>query len=538
MEKRAILAVVLSLAVLFIYQIFFVKPPATTQQTPPQKETVASEKPAATIAPSAQDATIQQKPFLSQQVTEAEKDIRVNTPLYSAIFTTRGGALKSFRLKDYYETPGKRDKPVELVQLTGNMPRPLLVSYPESSIDVPPEGTFAADKNVLDIAKTAVSQQLTFSQTYPNAVKVEKIYTFYAGKYTFDLEVKVFNLCPNSINENIRLTWTQFVDPAAKTGSYDGHKGPISFIAKDIERQDIKKLDTEKMLGPNVSWGGFESKYFIASMIPHYPSLTNITSSKDSNNIVSVTLKGPKNLIPPGQSASFMYTMYLGPKDYNILKEQGIGLENAIDFGSWLKWLAMPLLIVLKFLYKFVHNYGIAIIILTILIKIFFWPLGNKSYKSMKEMQKLQPKLVELREKFKDDKAKLGQETMALYKAHKVNPFGGCIPMLVQIPVFFGLYRALLYAIELRHSPWFGWIQDLSAKDPYYITPILMGATMFIQQRMSPPMSDPMQNKMMMLMPIIFTFMFLNFPSGLVIYWLFNNILSIGQQYYVNQKVS
>jgi YidC/Oxa1 family membrane protein insertase len=538
MEKRAIFAVVLSLAVLFIYQIFFVKPPATTQQTPPQKENVASEKPAATIAPSAQGATIQQKPFLSQQVTEAEKDIRVNTPLYSAIFTTRGGALKSFRLKDYYETPGKRDKPVELVQLTGNMPRPLLVSYPESSIDVPPEGTFAADKNVLDIAKTNVSQQLTFSQTYQNAVKIEKIYTFYAGKYTFDLEVKVFNLSPNPINENIRLTWTQFVDPAAKTDSYSGHEGPISFIAKEPERQDIKKLDTEKMLGPNVSWGGFESKYFIASMISHYPSLTNITSSIDSNNIVSVTLKGPKNLIPPGQAASFMYTMYLGPKDYNMLKEQGVGMENAIDFGSWMKWLAMPLLIVLKFLYNFVHNYGIAIIFLTILIKFLFWPLGNKSYKSMKEMQKLQPKLVELREKFKDDKAKLGQETMALYKAHKVNPFGGCIPLLVQIPVFFGLYRALLYAIELRHSPFFGWIQDLSAKDPYYITPILMGATMFIQQRMSPPMSDPMQNKMMMLMPIVFTFMFLNFPSGLVIYWLFNNIISIGQQYYVNKKVS
>lgn len=538
MEKRAIFAVVLSLAVLFAYQIFFVKPPDTKQQPPTQKEKVASEKPAATIAPSAQGVIIQQKTVSSQQVAEAEKDINVTTPLYSAVFTTRGGALKSFHLKNYHETLEKPNKQVELVQLTGGMPRPLLVSFPESSIDVPPEGTFSADKNVIDVDKSAEAKRLTFSQTYPNALRVEKIYTFHPGKYTFDLEVKVFNLSPNPINEKLRLTWVQFVDPAAKTDSYSGHNGPISFIAKDIERQKINKLDTEKILGPNVSWGGFESKYFIASMIPHYPSLTNITFSKDSDNIVSVTLKGPQNTIPPGQAASFIYTMYLGPKDYNIMKEQGIGLENAIDFGSWMKWLAMPLLIVLKFLYKFVHNYGIAIIILTILIKIFFWPLGNKSYKSMKEMQKLQPKLVELREKCKDDKAKLGQETMALYKAHKVNPFGGCIPMLVQIPVFFGLYRALLYAIELRHSPWFGWVQDLSAKDPYYITPILMGATMFIQQRMSPPMSDPMQNKIMMLMPIIFTFMFLNFPSGLVIYWLFNNILSIGQQYYVNQKVS
>jgi len=198
----------------------------------------------------------------------------------------------------------------------------------------------------------------------------------------------------------------------------------------------------------------------------------------------------------------------------------------------------MPMLIILKYLNEFVKNYGIAIIILTILIKILFWPLGNKSYESMKAMQKLQPKMVELREKYKDDKQKLSQETMALYRAHKVNPMGGCLPMLIQIPVFFGLYKALLYAIELRHAPFFWWIQDLSAKDPYYITPIIMGATMFVQQKMTPTAGDPMQQKIMLFLPIIFTFLFLNFPSGLVIYWLFNNILSIGQQYYVNKKHS
>ncbi len=153
----------------------------------------------------------------------------------------------------------------------------------------------------------------------------------------------------------------------------------------------------------------------------------------------------------------------------------------------------------------------------------------------MKEMQKLQPKMQELREKYKDDKQKLSQETMALYKTHKVNPLGGCLPILIQIPVFFGLYKVLLYAIELRHSPFFFWIQDLSAKDPYYITPIIMGATMFIQQKMTPTMGDPMQAKIMLLMPVVFTFLFLNFPSGLVLYWLFNNIISIGQQVYINK---
>jgi len=155
----------------------------------------------------------------------------------------------------------------------------------------------------------------------------------------------------------------------------------------------------------------------------------------------------------------------------------------------------------------------------------------------MQEMKKLQPKIAELKERYKNDQQKIGAETMALYKAHKVNPFGGCLPIVIQIPIFFGLYKALLYSIELRHSPFFWWIQDLSAKDPYYITPIIMGATQFIQQKMTPTMGDPMQAKLMLFMPVIFTFFFLNFPSGLVIYWLFNNIFSIGQQYYMNKKL-
>ncbi|MBE9547279.1 MAG: membrane protein insertase YidC, partial [Proteobacteria bacterium] len=310
-------------------------------------------------------------------------------------------------------------------------------------------------------------------------------------------------------------------------------------VKDSVHREKIKKLGARKFLGPDVSWGGFEDKYFIASMIPQKPSLTSLVAFKDSRNVISVDLKGPKNLIPPGQAGLFNYSLYLGPKDYDILKAEGVGLENSIDFGSWIKWLALPLLVVLKFLHQYVHNYGIAIIILTILIKIVFWPLGNKSYKSMKEMQKLQPMMLKLREKYKDDKTRINQETMALYKKHKVNPLGGCLPMVIQIPVFFGLYRALLYSIELRHSPFFWWIQDLSAKDPYYITPVVMGATMFLQQKMSPQMGgDSMQQKVMLWMPVIFTFMFLNFPSGLVIYWLLNNILGIGQQYYINKQPS
>ena len=536
MDKRTVLAIVLSILVLFVYQTFFVKPPPKKPVTA-QQEAAATKPSDGKEKGSVPEPALPVKTVIKAQTAVQEKDIPVETNLYKAVFTTRGGALKSLKLKGYRKTMASDSELIELVDVKEDMVRPLNITFPESSISIPGDGMYTADVNTVDIINAPDKRRLTFSQTYPSQVKVEKVYTFHPDKFVFDLEVRVYNLSAGPISEKALLSWHQYVDPKAETDSYT-HEGPVIFVAKTIEREEVKKIDKDKLFGPDVSWCGFETKYFIASMIPQNPSLTSTTVSKDSRNLVSTSLSGPKNLIPSGQAGLFSYNFFLGPKDHNLLKVQGIGLENAIDFGSWMKWLAMPLLVVLQYLNEYVKNYGIAIIILTILIKIIFWPLGNKSYQSMKEMQKLQPKMLEMREKYKDDKQKLSQETMAMYKAHKVNPMGGCLPMLIQIPVFFGLYKTLLYAIELRHAPFIWWIQDLSAKDPYYVTPIIMGATMFIQQKMSPPAGDPMQQKIMLFLPIIFTFLFLNFPSGLVIYWLFNNILSIGQQYYVNKQHS
>jgi YidC/Oxa1 family membrane protein insertase len=561
MDKRTLLAVVLSVIVLMVYQNFFVKPPVKTAPAPTQQEASVSSQttPAAPGKPSApatiQTATTGRMPA-AQAVTGAERDIIVETPLYRAVLSTRGAALKSFQLKQYKTEvansedivdifmrligqgkpkPAGGPKPIELVHVLEGMPRPLSVSFPDSTVTIPDGGFYEVDGSLLDMTKGVEPRRLTFTQTYPGELRIDKTFTFHPDKYSFELEVRVHNLGAVPLNQSGGLTWYQYVDPNAPVDSY-GHDGPVSYIAKSMDRPEVSKMEADKTLGPDVSWGGFESKYFIASMIPQNPSLTSFRMSKDANNLIAVGLKGPKNVIPPGQPGVFSYALYLGPKDYTILKAYNLGLENAIDFGDWLKWLAIPMLITLKFLYGYVGNYGIAIIILTILIKLIFWPLGNKSYKSMKEMQKLQPLMAALREKYKNDKARLSQESMALYKTHKVNPLGGCLPMVVQIPVFFGLYKALLYAIELRHSPLFWWIQDLSAKDPYYITPIIMGGTMFIQQKMTPTGADPMQAKIMLFMPVIFTFMFLSFPSGLVIYWLFNNIISIGQQVYINKQ--
>ncbi|MFA5322599.1 MAG: membrane protein insertase YidC [Smithella sp.] len=565
MDKRTILAVVLSLAVLFTYQIFFAKPPAPPKTIPVGEMKQTSIDTAVKQSAPAQ-AMATQKPASKQIVPRQEepsRDIKVETENYTAVFSTRGAALKSFQLKKYHKecarcindvwpiiknfVTGKKqpDKEktnelIELVVLKENMPYPLALSFPESQTDITADSVYDADVATLDMTKDKKQQRLVFSRTFNDGIKVEKIFNFNPDDYSIALDVNVSNLTREPITQVPYLNWYEYVDPNEPEDRYS-KEGPVAYVSKSIKRKKSAEISTEETIGPDVSWGGFESKYFMAVMIPENPSLTSINMSRDSNNMIAVNLKGAKNIIPPSESGSFKYNLFIGPKDYSMLKKQGLSLQEAIEFDSFipgLKWLSIGLLIFIKFLHQFVANYGVAIIMLTILIKLIFWPLGNMSYKSMKEMQKIQPKITALKEKLKGDQAKLGQATMALYKEHKVNPLGGCLPILIQIPVFIGLYNTLLYAIELRHSPFFWWIQDLSAKDPYYITPIVMGATQLIQQKMTPTMGDPMQAKIMLMMPIVFTFIFLNFPSGLVIYWLLNNIISIGQQIYINKKLS
>jgi len=567
MDKRTILAVVLSLAVLLTYQIFFAKPPVPQKTAPaPVQESrqVSSNAEIKQTAPQLTAAAA--KPAVKQTITKKEeppKDIRVETENYTAVFSTRGAALKSFQLKKYQKEcikcasdiypaiknfvtgvkqPAKikSNDLIELITINENMPYPLALTFPESEAGITADSVYEADATKLDITKDKKEHRLVFSRIFNGKVKIEKIFTFNSDNYSIGLDVKVSNLTDAPLASTPYLNWYEYADPGKKVDSYS-KEGPVAYVSNSIKRKKASDISTEVSLGPDVSWGGLENKYFMAVIIPQDPSLTTINMSRDSGNMISVSLKETKSTIPPGQSGSIKYNLFIGPKDYSLLKKQGISLQEAIEFDSFipgLKWLSIGLLIFIKFMHQYISNYGVAIIILTILIKIIFWPLGNISYKSMKEMQKIQPKVLELKEKFKNDQAKLGQATMALYREHKVNPLSGCLPILIQIPVFIGLYNTLLYAIELRQSPFFWWIQDLSAKDPYYITPIIMGATQFIQQKMTPTVGDPMQAKIMLIMPVVFTFIFLNFPSGLVIYWLLNNILSIGQQTYINKKLA
>jgi len=560
MDKKTILAVVLSLGVFLAYQMFFSTPPPPKQVAPAQESKQVSKDTAA--KPPATPATAA-APKSAAEKEAAPKDIKVETENYTAIFSTRGGALKSFQLKGYQKectectddiypkiknfvtgqnqpAKAKSKDLIELVAVNEAMPYPLAITFPETAAEIAADSIYDADVIKLDMKNAKEKQRLVFSRIFNGKIKVEKIFTFNPDNYSIALDVKVSNLTDTPMTQIPHLNWYQYVDPKRAEDSY-GHEGPVAYVSKSIKRKKVSDISTDTNLGPDVSWGGFENKYFMALIIPQDPSLTSINMSKDSSNMVSLDIKRTKSIIPPDQSGLFSYALFIGPKDYTLLKKQGISLEEAIEFDSFipgLKWLSIALLFFVRFLHQYFSNYGVAIIILTILIKIIFWPLGNISYRSMKEMQKLQPKINELKEKYKNDKSKIGQETMAMYRSHKVNPMSGCLPILIQIPVFIGLYNTLLYAIELRHSPFFWWIQDLSAKDPYYITPIIMGATQFIQQKMTPTVGDPMQAKIMLLMPVVFTFIFLNFPAGLVIYWLLNNILSIGQQYYINRKLT
>jgi YidC/Oxa1 family membrane protein insertase len=250
--------------------------------------------------------------------------------------------------------------------------------------------------------------------------------------------------------------------------------------------------------------------------------------------------------VGPNETKPFKMRLYSGPKQIERLEQAGHNLPDAVDYG-WFSPIGKPLLWVLKKCYAVTHNYGIAIILLTIAIKIVFWPLTHKSYVSMQKMKKIQPKIAQIREKYKDDREKLNQELMAAYKTYKVSPMGGCLPMVLQIPVFFALYRMLNAAVDLRHQPFMLWVKDLTAPDrldigvaiPYLggipVMTLLMGITMFLQQKMTPSGGDPRQEKIMLLMPVMFTFFFINFPAGLVLYWLVNNVLSIAQQYWINR---
>lgn len=570
MEKRAILAIILTFLIIFGWGLI------QSKISPPPKEKAKKEevKPGEKreTKPLIEDRSIKDSKGESKKFTKRE--ISIETKNYWATFTNEDARLKHFKLKAYKdrvmesaitikmnkfikeifggkgEGP-KRPNPFDLVNTREEegLPLGLLIDSDDKDLG------WEVNDEKLSLLKEGEKGEIIFSKELSNGLRLLKKYIFYSDRSDIDLVVEFQNPTPKDKNVKVGLQWIGRVEleRLAEEGNKDYGLRYVYLKNKKIEKKNLggstssgctpgcgtvkKKIDPFEFSDNGViDWYAFEGEYFVALIVtPPSEKEILLNVKGQENNILKATLLSSPISLPAKNSISMNYKIYLGPKEIRALKAFGKGAEGLIDFGFF-AIIAKPLLWFLKLTHLFTKNFGLDIIILSILIKIIFLPLTQISMRSMKEMQKVQPEMNRLRQQFKDDKARLQQEIMLLYKRRKINPMSGCLPMLIQIPVFIALYNALQNSIEMRHAPFILWIRDLSAKDPIYITPLVMGATMVIQQKMTPTAADPAQAKIFMLMPIMFTFLFLNFPSGLVLYWLVNNVLSIAHQYYMNKK--
>nr|WP_320016165.1 membrane protein insertase YidC [uncultured Desulfobacter sp.] len=552
-QKRLFLAVVLSVAVLFGYQFFFAPAPQPDNQNQdaPSQTTDSSESDSAKVS----DFTPKTVPANAPAAQSALRDfrtIRLSTPYYDISVSEHKAAVTSLTLKDYSETndegsPAKQLVTKELADLTGGI---FSITTAQGSIRGLADAVFSSDADSTDISLNQGEKNITFSWTNPAGITVKKMLTFRADSYLIHCDIIVQNGSGSPINDAISIGIPGYFNEDVKKRSRFAYEGPVAYIDKKfttIKPKDIEDKDTYSGI---VGWAGYTTRYFLTAVMPDTPEAATLKLSF-ANDVVTNRLVAKMPRLDPEKQNQQSFTLYMGPKSHKILSGYDNLLKKSVNFGFF-DILAKPLLIAMNFIHGVVPNYGVAIIILTILIKLIFWPLGTKSYKSMHEMKKVQPLMMEIREKYKDDKPRMNQETMALYKTYKVNPASGCLPLLVQMPIFFALYRMLYMAIELRHAPFVGWITDLSGPDrlfhfnfaiPFMEAPsgipvltLLMGASFLLQQKMTPTTGDPMQAKMMMLMPIFMTVLFINFPAGLVLYMFVNNIISMGQQYYT-QKI-
>jgi len=550
-QRNLFLAIVLSIVVFLIWN-FFISP-----QPPPQKqiqedqtsrETATREQPYVKEKDStvADTAPLDRKPAV--QPTQAARDIRVDTPLYSVKISAKGAVFKSYVLKNYREKIDADSPNKEMVSAdTAN--GTIQLSFDGKNSPDLTEAIYSIDTLSDSVQVSDQPLELPFAWVSDQGIVIEKKFIFSPETYLIGLRVTIKNGTSAVFSDQLALTLTKVF---SDKGAAIGFRGPSTLIGDHLEQIKLKKIEDKNVYGGNLKWIAVQDRYFLSSIIPQKAVDAQLRLFLKNENSLEAQYLQPESVVQPGTQQTFEYQLYLGPKSTKTLSRYDNDLGKVIEFG-WFTFLAKPCLWFMNFLHdNFIPNYGVAIIILTLLTKILLWPLGSKSYKSMSEMKKIQPLIKELREKHKNDRKKMNEATMALYRTYKINPLGGCLPMVVQIPVFFGLYRMLYGAIELRHAPFVLWINDLSAPDrlfrfdftiplmePPYGIPVLtlvMGASMLLQQKMSPPMGDPTQAKMMMLMPVVFTFIFINFSSGLVLYWLINNLVSICQQYYITKK--
>lgn len=521
MEKRILIALLLSMLVLFAYPFLFPPP------SPPPKDKIAETSPQKSEEGETPPAT--ETVEVASAVAAEEKSVTVETDLYKAVFSNRGAVIRHWELKQYWADSKKQNNIVLFDPgkvIVGAYPMAVTASDGELN-KLLQSGLFSVEGGDLHLNTGNPKGGIIFTLVDPNSGKgVRKAFTFHNESYTVEIEMTPINLG----GSYTLSTGSNFGISDWGGASMGGFIGPTSLVGTKLIKDKVAKIKGPLYHEGDIKWTAVQDKYFISALIPQ-GNVKKIIVSKGNEKDVHSAIE-----ISEGQKSSFM--LYAGPKEYKRLQALGVGLDESISFGwfivwelSIISWMAKGLFYLLQIFHRLSQNYGVAIIFLTMLVRVAFIPLTFKSFKSMKDIQKLQPEIQKLQKKFKDNRVELNKAMMELYKTHKVNPLGGCLPMVLQLPVFIGLYNLLANTIELRQTPFFLWITDLSIKDPYYVLPIVMGITMLIQQKMTPSTVDPTQAKIMLIMPVMFTFFFLNFPSGLVLYWLVNNVLTIGQQY-------
>jgi YidC/Oxa1 family membrane protein insertase len=548
---RAFLAIVISFVILVGYQYFFVgfEQPVPAGDTPAQVEQQAAGKNTASsktqvAAVPAGPVKIPIKPA-APAYDRAARDIVVETDLYRALLSEDGGTIKSFRLKKHKETHEADSPGMELVKTVDDQGYPLDFSWGSA---LGKRVLYESERQEIHLSREDGKALLRMTANGGNGLVIEREYAFDNESYLIDLTIRVMNSSGNPLQGMPQLYQVNipFMGSSGPTSRYL-FSGPVAFVNGELETVKAKEFkDGSKTIKGAIDWAGYEGNYFLCGIIP-IDGAGNSFTMEGTQDLTRTQLAGDLDTLQPGGAKEYKYHIFYGPKKLEMLKSIGYNLDKAVNFG-WFDVIAKPTLWLLNKFYSVFGNYGIAIILVTILFKVLFWPITQKGMKSMKNMQKLQPKMAKIKEKYKDDPAKMNQEVMSLYKTYKVNPLGGCLPMVLQIPVFFALYKVLLQSIELRHAPFMLWITDLSAPDRLYlgfdipylggfpVLTVLMGASMFLQQKMSPSTADPTQAKIMMFLPLIFTFMFIKFASGLVLYWFINNLLSILQQVLINRE--
>lgn len=546
MDKRTVIALLLIGLILLITQTPFYKKLMTGGKWVPPSKKIERVSPETT---SVAEKKIETSPQSASQITIApstipEKKVFVENSIYKGVFSTKGGVLTSLTFKKFnYSTGGQ----IEIIPQDTVFP--LDIYFPDINLDLS-QLDFSVDKETLFLSKSHPADSLTFSYSDGKGLSIIKKLVFFEGRYDFQLAFEVSSKDKN-IGRNYFLSWGSGVKPTEVNVQEDlNYFEASSMMGTEVVKiknfQQPKGVEIGKMdelRSGETNWVATRSKYFLAALAPFsrpgagfkadgIREIRYSDNKKLEKKRIGVSIEMPGS----GNTIQDRFMVYVGPLEYHILKGYKNGLENLVDLG-WkiIKPFSLAVLWVLVNLHKVIPNYGLVIIIFTILIKILFHPLTHKSVTSATRMQDLQPKMAEMKEKYKKDPQRMNQEIMKLYKEQGVNPLGGCLPLLLQMPLFYGLFVVFRSTIELRGAKFIFWLSDLSQMDKYYILPVIMAVTMFWQQKMT--IKDPKQMAIVYLMPVLFFFLFRSFPAGLTLYWTFFNILSLIEQYYIKSKM-